>query len=61
MRPNQTELALLDRRFDDICNTLVEAIRREVERRLRAGLPVYAAENGKIIDLQAQPSDHSGH
>lgn len=53
MQPNKTEDTLLDKRLDDICAGLTEAIDREVERRRREGLPIYVAENGKVIDLQA--------
>ena len=53
MQPDKTEDALLDKRLDDICEGLTEAIDREVERRRREGLPIYVAEDGKVIDQQA--------
>ena len=56
MQPDKTEDALLDKRLDDICEGFAEAIDREVERRRREGLPIYVAENGKVIDLQAAAS-----
>ena len=30
-------------------------IDREVQRRRRAGLPIYVAEDGKVVDLQGEP------
>ncbi len=60
MQPDKTEDALLDRRLDDICQGFSQAIDREVERRRREGLPIYVAQNGKVIDLQAATSPE-GH
>ncbi len=54
MLPRKTEDALLDQQLDDICEGLTEAIDKEVERREREGLPIYVAENGKVVDLQKQ-------
>ncbi len=54
MQPSKTEDALLDKQLDDICEGLAKAIDQEVERREREGLPIYVAENGKVVDLQKQ-------
>jgi hypothetical protein len=56
MQPDKTEDALLDKRRDDICEGFTEAIGREVEKLQREGLPIYVAENGQVIDLQAAAS-----
>ncbi len=56
MQPDKTKDALLDKRMDDICEGFKEAIDREVERRRREGLPIYVAENGKVVDLQEAAS-----
>ncbi len=53
MQPDKTEDTLLDKRLDDICEGFTEAIEREVEALQREGLPIYVAENGKVVDLQA--------
>ena len=60
MQPDKTEDALLDKRLDDICIGFTEAIDREVERRRREGLPIYVAEDGKVIDLQVANSTRPG-
>jgi len=52
MQPDETERALLDKRMDDICEGLVEAIDREVEILRREGFPIYVSDNGQVIDLQ---------
>lgn len=52
MQPDKIEDALLDKRLDDICEGFTEAIDREVETLQREGLPIYVAENGKVVDLQ---------
>lgn len=52
MQPDETENAVLDRRMDDICEALKEAIDREVETLRREGFPVYVSDNGKVVDLQ---------
>ena len=61
MQPSKSEDALLDKRMDDICEGLMEAIDREVERRERESLPVYIADNGKVVDVQKKPprEDHT--
>lgn len=61
MQPSKTEEALLDKRLDDICEGLTEAVDREVARRKREGLPIYISENGKVVDVQkkTQPERHS--
>jgi hypothetical protein len=60
MQPDKTEDALLDERLDEICQGFTQAIDREIERRQRDGLPIYVAENGNVIDLQAGTST-DGH
>lgn len=56
MQPSSTEEALLDHQMDEICQGLVEAVDREVDTLRREGLPIYVAENGRIVDLQTMPS-----
>ena len=58
MQPSSTEEALLDRQMDEICQGLIEAVDREVESLRREGLPIYVAENGRIVDLQTTPFDN---
>jgi hypothetical protein len=60
MQPDKTEDALLDKRLDEICEGFREGVDREVERRHREGLPIYVAENGKVIDLQIADASGSG-
>jgi len=60
MQPSSTEEALLDRQMDEICQGLVEAVDREVDTLRREGLPIYVAENGRIVDLQKLPSFDRG-
>lgn len=55
MQPTSTEDALLDRQMDEICQGLIEAVDREVEALRREGLPIYVADNGRIVDLQSTP------
>jgi len=59
---SQLEEDALDKRMQDICEGLVEGIKREVETLRREGFPIYVAENGRIIDLQKvdQSNDHEG-
>ncbi len=52
MQPEQANEALLEKRLDDICDGLREAIDREVETLRREGLPIYVSDNGQVIDLQ---------
>ena len=54
MQPNKTEERALDKQLDEICEGFREAIDREVETLQREGLPVYVAENGRVVDLQKQ-------
>ena len=49
----------LERRLDQIAEGLREGIRREVERLRKAGLPIYVAEDGKIVDLNAPHHDQT--
>jgi len=55
MQPISTEETLLDLQMDEICQGLIEAVDREVEALHREGLPIYVAENGRIVDLQSTP------
>ena len=48
--------ALLEKRLDDICDGLREAIDREVETLRREGLPIYVSDNGNIVDLNSTTS-----
>ena len=54
MQPNETEERLLDKQLDEICDGFREAVDREVEALQREGLPIYVAENGRVVDLQKQ-------
>ncbi|MBI4718197.1 MAG: hypothetical protein HY763_10360 [Planctomycetes bacterium] len=56
MQPANNEEAQLDRRLDDICEGLVEAIDREVATLRRDGFPIYVSDNGKIVDLRRTES-----
>ena len=55
MQLANNEKEILRRHMDEICLGLVEAIDREVEVLRREGLPIYVAENGKVVDLQKEP------
>lgn len=44
------EAEILKRRLDQIEEGLREGIRREVARLRRLGLPVYVAENGRVVE-----------
>lgn len=52
MQPEKSDEPLLDRRLDDICEGLVEAIEREVETLRREGFPIYVEQDGQVVDLQ---------
>ncbi len=52
MQPTATEERALDKQLDEICDGLREAVDREVETLQREGLPIYVAENGRVVDLQ---------
>ncbi len=54
MQPSKTEERVLDRQLDEICDGFREAVDREVETLQREGLPIYVADNGRIVDLQKQ-------
>lgn len=46
----EREAEILARRVEQIEDGLREAIRREVARLRRLGLPVYVAENGRVVE-----------
>ena len=48
--------AFLQQRLDTICDGFKKAIRREVRRLHEQGLPVYVAENGKVVIRPAPAS-----
>ena len=50
MQPNQEEEQALDKQLDDIREGMREAFQREVETLRREGLPIYVAENGRILN-----------
>lgn len=50
------EAAILEKRLDQIAEGLREAIRREVARLRRLGLPVYVAENGRVVERPEPPA-----
>ncbi len=54
MQPNETEERALDKQLDEICDGFREAVDREVETLQREGLPIYVADNGRVVDLQEQ-------
>jgi predicted transcriptional regulator len=56
MQPINDNDSVLDKRLDDLCDGIREAIDREVERRRREGLPIYVNDNGRVVDLQEQTS-----
>lgn len=47
--------AFVEKRLTQMAEGLTEAIDREVETLRREGLPIYVAQNGKVVDLQKQP------
>lgn len=49
----EREADIFARRLDQIEDGLREAIRREVARLRRLGLPVYVAENGRVVERPA--------
>jgi len=53
MQATKAEEKVLDRQLDEICEGFREAIDREVEALRRDGFPIYVAENGTVVDLQA--------
>lgn len=55
MQLDKPEQAALDRELDEICEGFSEAIDREVETLRREGLPIYVAENGRVVNLQDKP------
>ncbi len=54
MQTSKTEERALDRQLDEICDGFREAVDREVETLQREGLPIYVADNGRVVDLQKQ-------
>lgn len=52
MQQSNDNDAFLEQRLDAICDGSRKAIDREVERRRKAGLPIYVSENGRVVDLQ---------
>ena len=47
----------LQKRLDVICEGLKEAVRREVQRLRDLGLPVFVADNGRVVS-RPYPSSH---
>ncbi|MBN1491046.1 MAG: hypothetical protein JXA69_14120 [Phycisphaerae bacterium] len=57
LRPmNRVDPAFLQQRRDTIREGVDKAICREVRRLHEQGLPVYVAENGKVVVRPAPPS-----
>jgi len=54
------EEAALDKELDEICEGFREGVEREVETLRREGLPIYVAENGRVVDLQERGNLHTG-
>ena len=48
-------LLILNDRLDTVSRCAKEAIRREVELLRKLRLPIYVAENGRVIDVNAPP------
>lgn len=59
MQPAKLEERALDKQLDEICKGMQEAIQREVKTLRREGMPIYVAENGRIVNLQEQPGSPS--
>ncbi len=58
MSHSEAERRFLQQRLEAICAGLKEGVRREVRRLRELGLPIYVAENGKVVDLQCeQPAE----
>ncbi|MFQ5472786.1 MAG: hypothetical protein ACE5FA_07880 [Dehalococcoidia bacterium] len=55
MTPNDVDPTYLEKRLDAICDGLKEGVRREVRRLRRLGLPVYVADNGKVVSRTVDP------
>ncbi len=53
MREPEVDKRFLESRLDTIARCAKEAIRREIELLRKLELPIYAAEDGKIVDLNA--------
>lgn len=49
----EVEMRFLQSRLDTMSRCAKEAIRREIELLRKLQLPIYVAENGRIIDLNA--------
>lgn len=56
MPETEAERQFLDKRLDTISWCAKEAVRREVEKLRARNLPIYVAENGKVVDLNSRPS-----
>lgn len=52
MRLTEADELALDKQLDEICEGFREAIDREVETLRREGLPIYVADDDRIVDLQ---------
>lgn len=57
MQLSKADELALDKQLDEICEGFREAIDREVETLEREGLPIYVAENGRVVDLQKHPRE----
>ena len=54
MQRKDIDRKFLEERLDAISKGLKEGVRREVERLTDLGLPIYVADNGRVVDLQEQ-------
>lgn len=57
---------LVEKRFEQMCTALPEAIRREVEWLERHNFPVWVWENGRVVDASKNASkkttgEETGH
>ena len=51
MREREVDQQFLETRLDTIARCAKEAIRREIELLRKLKLPIYVAEDGRIVDL----------
>ncbi len=47
----------IEQRLEDICKGLQEGIRREIERKMKLGIPYCVEENGKVVIID--PKRHT--
>ncbi len=55
MEPSTADSDFLHERLVAIGEGLKEGVRREVRRLRQLGLPIYVADNGRVVDRQTTP------